>query len=152
MGGRSSSYFDIIAKMTVGLSSLLIRNSSASVCSLIFKFAFDRNSVSPIYDIKRLYSLPEIQAFLSDKDELKRLMVITKDTDSFYLSRRGVSVEYNPKGAYDFSTWKHNLDNKVKANYESLHKDLLYTDEKQFFDDALIVLEEIDTILRDIGE
>lgn len=110
------------------------------------------DKVRHIYDIKRLYSLPEIQAFLSDKDELKRLMVITKDTDSFYLSRRDVSVEYNPKGAYDFSTWKHNLDNKVKANYESLHKDLLYTDEKQFFDDALIVLEEIDTILRDIGE
>ena len=110
------------------------------------------DKVRHIYDIKRLYSLPEIQAFLSDNDELKRLMVITKDTDSFYLSRRGVSVEYNPKGAYDFSTWKHNLDNKVKANYESLHKDLLYTDEKQFFDDALIVLEEIDTILRHIGE
>ena len=108
--------------------------------------------VRHIYDLKRMYSLQEIQAFLSDKDELKRLMVITKDTDSFYLSRRGISGEYNPRGTYDFLAWKHYLDDKVRANYESLHRNLLYTDEKQLFDDALKVLEKIDHILHEIGE
>ena len=39
--------------------------------------------VRHIYDVYRLYSLPEVQAFLKDKDELKRLMQITKETDSF---------------------------------------------------------------------
>ncbi len=83
---------------------------------------------------------------------MKRLMVITTDTDSFYFSRRGISDEYYSKGAYDFSTWKHFLDSKVRANYESLHKDLIYTNEKQLFDDALMVLEKIDHILHEIGE
>lgn len=111
------------------------------------------DKVRHIYDVYRLYSLPEVQAFLKDRDELKRLMQITKETDSFYLSRRGITDEYDPRGAYDFPSWKHHLTDTIRANYESLHrKGLLYTTEEQRFGDALIVLEEIDAILRDIGE
>ena len=111
------------------------------------------DKVRHIYDVYRLYSLPEVQAFLKDKDELKRLMQITKETDSFYLSRRSITDEYDPRGAYDFPSWKHHLTDTIRVNYESLHrKGLLYTTEEQRFVDALKVLEEIDAILRDIGE
>ena len=111
------------------------------------------DKVRHIYDVKRLYAIPEVQAFLEDKDELKRLMQITKETDSFYLSRRGVANEYDPRGAYDFLSWKHHLTDTIRANYESLHKKgLLYTTEEQRFDDAVKVLEEINLVLANIGE
>ena len=108
--------------------------------------------VRHIYDIRRLYGLPEIRAFLSDREELKRLMQVTKETDSFYLTRRGVGDRYDPRGPYDFPAWKPYLTDRTRTNYESLHKTLLYTSEKQSFEDALKALEEIDSILRDIGE
>ena len=108
--------------------------------------------VRHIYDITRLYGLSEIQSFLNDKDELKRLMQVTKDTDSFYLSRRGIADEYDPRGAYDFPAWKHYMTESVRMNYETLHKKLLYTTEKQSFDTAVRVFEEISQILKDVGE
>ncbi len=40
----------------------------------------------------------------------------------------------------------------VRINYGNLHKDLLYTDEPQNFDDAVKIFEEIDSLLREINE
>ena len=40
----------------------------------------------------------------------------------------------------------------AKDTYEHLHEDLLYTDEKQNFGDAVSVFEQIDELLRQIGE
>lgn len=37
--------------------------------------------VRHIYDVVRLYQMPEIQAFLQNKEELKRLVRLTKETD-----------------------------------------------------------------------
>lgn len=59
-----------------------------AICGTIEK------KVRHIYDVARLFSLPEIQAFLNDKDELKRLIDITKQTDSYYLEKRNISQEY----------------------------------------------------------
>ena len=44
-----------------------------------------QSKVRHIYDVVKLYNMPEIQTFLKDKAELKRLLSLTKDTDSFYL-------------------------------------------------------------------
>ena len=41
--------------------------------------------VRHIYDVVRLYQMPEIQVFLAETDELKRLVQLTKDTDSYYM-------------------------------------------------------------------
>lgn len=41
---------------------------------------------------------------------------------------------------------------EIENVYENLHKDLLYTDEKQKFEDALSVFEKIDVRLKEIGE
>ena len=57
----------------------------------------------------------------------------------------------DPTGAYDFPAWKAEFA-RAKDIYEKLHEDLLYTDEKQRFDDAVKAFERIDTILTDIGE
>lgn len=54
--------------------------------------------VRHIYDVARLYNMPEIQAFLEDKDELKRLIQLTKEADSFYLERRSTPKDYSPHG------------------------------------------------------
>jgi len=110
------------------------------------------NKVRHIYDVTRLFSLPEIQAFLSDTDELKRLIDITKQTDSYYLEKRNIRQEYDPTSTYDFGAWKHYLNDQVRSTYESLHKELLYTDEQQSFDDALSAFSQISEILSQIGE
>ena len=108
--------------------------------------------VRHIYDVTRLYAMPEIQTFLSDRTELKRLIRLTKDTDSYYLEKRGISKEYDPTGAYDFDSWRGHLTAKVKEIYENLHKELLYTDKPQNFDEALTAFAEINEILKSIGE
>lgn len=117
-----------------------------AICGTIDK------KVRHIYDVTRLFNLPEIQVFLENKSELKRIIEITKQTDSYYLQKRNISKEYNPTGAYDFESWKHYLDDKVRTEYENLHKDLLYTDEKQSFEDAIKAFESINRILESIGE
>ena len=108
--------------------------------------------VRHIYDVTRLFDLPEIKTFLDDKAELKRLIRVTKDTDSFYLEKRGIRKEYDPAGAYDFDAWKHSLSAQVRSTYENLHKELLYTDEQQSFEDALNAFSQISEILNGIGE
>lgn len=105
-----------------------------------------------IYDVTRLFELQEIKDFLEDTDELKRLIEITKATDSYYLEKRNNSKEYDPTGVYDFDSWKHYLDEQIRSTYENLHKDLLYTDEQQNFDDALNAFSKINDILECIGE
>ena len=108
--------------------------------------------VRHIYDVTRLFMLPEIEEFLGDKSELKRLIQATKETDSYYLEKRGITKEYNPKGAYDFNSWKQYFTSQIRSRYETLHKDLLYTDEQQKFDDALYAFSEINKIFTEIGE
>ena len=108
--------------------------------------------VRHIYDVTRLFMLPEIEEFLGDKSELKRLIQATKETDSYYLEKRGITKEYNPKGAYDFDSWKQYFTSQIRSRYETLHKDLLYTDEQQKFDDALYAFSEINKIFTEIGE
>lgn len=117
-----------------------------AICGTIEK------KVRHIYDVARLLALPEIQAFLEDKDELKRLIDITKQTDSYYLEKRNISEEYDPIGGYDFDSWKLYLNGRVRSTYENLHKELLYTDKQQSFDDALGAFAEINEILKGIGE
>lgn len=108
--------------------------------------------VRHVYDVVRLYNMPEIKAFLEDKDELKRLVQLTKETDSFYLERRNTPKDYSPLGPYDFDAWKDKFDSTARSNYEQLHKNLLYTDERQSFDEAIKVFEEINALAKEIGE
>lgn len=72
------------------------------------------NKVRHIYDVTRLYILPEVQAFLNDTEELKSLMSLTKNTDSYYLGKRNIGKEYNPTGAYDFMGGRICLHQKLK--------------------------------------
>ena len=108
--------------------------------------------VRHIYDVTRLMDMQEIESFLDDKEELKRLIVLTKETDSYYLEKRGIAEEYDPTGAYGFSEWKAYLNDAIKNRYESLHKDLLFTDEMQDFNRAIETFQRIDEIFKDIGE
>lgn len=117
-----------------------------AICGTIEK------KVRHVYDVARLFELPEIKVFLEDKGELKRLIGITKETDSFYLKKRNINQEYDPKGAYDFGSWEHLLNDQVRSAYENLHKELLYTDEQQNFETALNSFRKISEKLKKIGE
>lgn len=108
--------------------------------------------VRHIYDVTRLYQMPEIQAFLAEKDELKRLVQLTKETDFFYIGRRNISAEYDPTGPYNFPAWRHHFDAAICSTYETLHKTLLYTDEKQDFGTATETFEAINKRMKEIGE
>ena len=116
-----------------------------SICGTI------KTKARHIYDVTRLFQMSEIQAFLANKDELKRLIVLTKQTDSVYLEKRNIPENYDPTGAFGFSKWRQELMT-AKDAYEHLHEELLYTDEKQIFEDAIKTFEHIDAILTAIGE
>ena len=108
--------------------------------------------VRHIYDVVRLYQMTEIQAFLAETEELKRLVRLTKDTDSFYIGRRNISAEYDPTGLYNFPAWQTHFDDNIRSTYETLHQTLLYTDEKQDFDVALTTFQKISELLSAIDE
>ena len=108
--------------------------------------------VRHIYDVTMLMDRDDIKAFLNDSSTLKSLLVKTKETDSFYLKKREIPKEYNPVAAYDFSSWKNCFNDEVRKQYEKLHENLLYTDEKQDFDKAISAFEKIDEIFMSICE
>lgn len=108
--------------------------------------------VRHIYDVVRLMEREEIKLFLTEKDELKRLVHITKNTDHFYLEKRENSFSFNPMSNYDFDHWADRFDDNVKRQYESLHENLLYKDVKQNLNDALHVLNIVNSILSNINE
>lgn len=116
-------------------------------------YAGDLNvKVRHIYDVKILFNLAEIKDFLKNKSELKRIIQLVKKTDSFYLKKRNPPKGYNPTLPYDFNSWSDKLDSNVKSEYEKLHKELLFTKEKQFLKDAIKVLQEVNKIFEDIDE
>ena len=45
------------------------------------------NKVRHIYDVVMLFYLEEIRQFLSEKEKLKEIIRITKETDSYYLQK-----------------------------------------------------------------
>ena len=104
-----------------------------------------------IYDVTRLFRMPEIHAFLESKDELKRLIDLTKKTDSVYLEKRNIPETYDPTGPFGFAAWKSDFLG-AKDAYEHLLEELLYTDEKQSFENAVQTFEQIDGLLQEIGE
>ena len=108
--------------------------------------------VRHIYDVAALYTHPTIKIFLENKNDLKKLIKITKETDAFYFEKRNMISVYNPLEKYDFNKWKKYLDSNIKNRYETLHLDLLYTDKKQNFDYALQVLEKINNLFIEIDE
>ena len=110
------------------------------------------SKVRHIYDVVRLFKLDEIKSFLNDKEELKRILKLTKETDTFYLRKRKVNNEYNPTGSYDFECFSKYFNDEIRHIYENMHHTLLYTNEKQNFDEAIETFKKIDSILKDIGE
>ncbi len=108
--------------------------------------------VRHIYDVYRLYNLPEIKSFLENRETLKRIIRATKNTDSFYMEKRSNYTQYNSQEPYAFDNWRHRFTPEIKDIYESMHKDLLFTDEQQMFVDAERVFNELNILLQEIGE
>lgn len=67
-----------------------------------------------VYDVTMLLERPEIQTFLADKTELKRLLELTKDTDGFYLTKRGIAKDYDPTSPYNFNAWRDRFDRTLQ--------------------------------------
>lgn len=108
--------------------------------------------VRHIYDVIRLYEMENIKEFLNNKKDLKNIIRLTKNTDSYYLKKRKIAKDYNPLGVYGFDNFRIYFNDEIKKNYENLHKELLYTNKKQDFEYALTVLEKIDEIFKEIEE
>ncbi len=109
--------------------------------------------VRHIYDVVRLYQLQEVKDFLENKEGLKDILVKTKETDSFYLRKRDIPQDYNPKGPYDFDSWKERMTApEIKKQYEKLSDELLYSHEKLNMELAVKTFDEINKLFVDIGE
>lgn len=103
-----------------------------------------------VYDVVQLYKHEEVQMLLRDSEQLETIIDYAKKASAFYVNKRSFSSIDDLYGDYEFSKWKQLFSEEaaVKA-YETLHIELLYTDEKQNFQDAVHVLEEIDEILSE---
>ena len=108
--------------------------------------------VRHIYDVTVLLDRSDIQDFLKNTAQLKQLLKLTKETDSFYLQKRDISVEYDPLGAYDFEDWKQYFNDEIRGRYETLHEDLLYTSNRQNFEKVIQAFEFISGLFASIGE
>lgn len=108
--------------------------------------------VRHIYDVTVLLERNDIQDFLKDTKRLKQLLILTKETDSFYLQKRNIPVEYNPLDAYNFENWKQYFNKEIRDRYETLHEDLLYTSKRQSFENAIHAFEFISHLFTSIGE
>ncbi|MBP1763141.1 MAG: hypothetical protein H6Q65_199 [Firmicutes bacterium] len=109
--------------------------------------------VRHIYDVKKLMEQDEVKKFLENLTELKQIISLTKGTDIEYLEKRTTTNDYDPKGKFDFYSWKEAFSsNEVKERYESLQDDLLYTNEKQNFSEAIAAFEKINEIFLKIDE
>ncbi len=108
--------------------------------------------VRHIYDVTVLFDRDDIQAFLNDSEQLKHLLRLTKETDSYYLQKRNVSAEYDPVGPYSFESWNQYFNNEIRSRYETLHEDLLYSSEQQDFDKAIQTFQSISQIFATIDE
>lgn len=109
--------------------------------------------VRHIYDVTMLYQREEIQLFLKT-EELKQLIRTIKESDGKYLENKKIEVSdsYNLLDKYNFKEWKDYFNDAIKNRYECLHEDLLYTNQKQEFSEAIHIFEKIDSIFEKIGE
>lgn len=110
------------------------------------------SKVRHIYDVTVLFERDDIQHLLSDINTLKKLLATTKETDRFYLEKRDTIKQYDPVAAYNFPSWKENFNSVVRRQYEKLHEDLLYTNDRQDFDKAISTFEKINKIFSSIEE
>lgn len=108
--------------------------------------------VRHIYDVTVLLDRSDIQDFLNNTEQLKQLLKLTKETDSFYLQKRNISEDYDPLGAYAFENWKQYFNDEIRGRYETLHEDLLYTSNRQSFEKAIQAFEFISHLFASIGE
>lgn len=148
-------YIDIYNLQSVTLNVLGIERTFVDKLMSVKRHALCGQlpqKVRHIYDVTRLFTMTEIKQFLHNKEELKKIVQKTKETDIFYLKKRNIDMKYNPLGLYDFDSFRYLFNEEIKSKYESMHYDLLYTDEKQNFDDAIQTFEEINKILKEIEE
>lgn len=112
-----------------------------------------KNKARHLYDVKKLWEHEEVKRFLDQSERVKALVQLIKKTDAIYLTGKRECSRYRPKENFDYNLWKDELAIKeLRKSYEFLHKELLYTDEKQKFEDALAVMEQVADIFIKIKE
>ena len=100
-----------------------------------------------------LYNREEIVSFVAEKDGFKKLIQLVKATDKEYLNGKRSCEYYHPQENFNYAVWANNLNDKeLRKRYERLHEELLYTNEKQNFDDVLNVMEQIGHAFEAVGE
>lgn len=105
--------------------------------------------VRHVYDVVQLFKHEEIKSLFIDKEKLKHIIGYAMSASAFYVAKRGKKNIESLYGRYRFEEWKSYFDQPpVRKAYESLHEDLLYTNEKQSFDVAIQTFEEINEQLN----
>ena len=101
-----------------------------------------------VYDVVQLYKHGEIQGFLQDIEQLRVIIGYAEESSKFYVTKRSLNTEEDLFGLYNFTDWRSKINQPhIRKAYETLHEELLYTDEKQSFNEALKTLEAIDETL-----
>lgn len=108
--------------------------------------------VRHLYDVVQLFKNEEVKLLLADNKRMIALIGHAKEASFEYINKRDIPEHESLFGNYNFSEWRIKCEKEdVQKAYESLHLELLYTDEKQSLQEALNVLAEIDEKINSIS-
>lgn len=155
---EENGYVDLISTFeleSVNLSVLDITRTFLDKVLAVKRHAFNndlKRKVRHIYDVVQLFHTTEIQLFMESHHDLKNLLTLTKHTDHYYINKRkNHTNNYNPLNPYSFEDWRHLFEDKeIRSAYQNLHKDLLYTEKPQNFEEAILVFEHINKALEKV--
>jgi predicted nucleotidyltransferase component of viral defense system len=122
------------------VEKLLAIRRHALLGTLVFK-------VRHLYDVVRLSQIESIQTLLLDRTNFKALFKRIQAQDEIYYVKRHQTPLITIDSGYQLSLWQDRLTRTVQQNYERLHLDLLFTNQKQDFSDVIKTLQRIQDLL-----
>ncbi len=108
------------------------------------------SKIRHVYDVYKMFDQEDIKNLLLDKTELKRLIELTRESNNTYLKRRrNVNIEQLNNFSKE-EILKRLSNKKSRKAYEQLQDNLLFTAEKQNYDEALNTIKKIIKIIEEL--
>lgn len=108
--------------------------------------------VRHIYDVTQLIRYPAIVKLMGDQSKLKKLVVDVKQSCQVYIESTLGGQLFDARDSFAYETWKDRFNQDIRSVYEKLHLDLLYTNQVQDFNEAILCFEFINSVFIEIGE
>ncbi|KAF0223102.1 MAG: hypothetical protein FD133_616 [Erysipelotrichaceae bacterium] len=155
---EKNALYDVINEYEINSVSLYVQNIEQTFLEKVMavkQHALTEKlmiKVRHIYDVTQLSTHREIVTLMNDKSKLKELVVKVKNSCQVHFESVSTGHVFNALELYAFDAWKDQFNQDIKSVYEQLHQDLLYTNQVQDFNEAILCFESISRTLLEIGE